>query len=171
VNYTDAELNGFAAVAWAADAELRAQHGDPVPLLPGDSGDADAHEVTLARVRAVLGGAVPGDLHEAWRQAREAQGWARGPRADSQAKTHPFLVPYADLPEAQRVRDRLLAVIVRELAGMRDTPVSPDLSCACCAPAPAPALAAALGSDFAGLGSVSIGGPEDGEYDDCEPTL
>jgi hypothetical protein len=183
VNYTEAELNGLAAVAWAAAAELRAQHGDPVPLLPGDSGDADAHEVTLARVGAILGGATPEDLHEAWRRGREAQGWARGPRADSQRKTHPSLVPYADLPEAQRVRDRLLAAVVTAMAGgdgAQPVPVSPDLACACCAPdaadaKPAPELAA-LRSPVTGLigmwdGMRKVHAPSDGEWEDWRAVL
>jgi hypothetical protein len=107
----------IAAVAWAADAEFRAQYGDPVPSLPGDDGDADAHSVTVARVRAVLEGATPEEIHERWVRARWMLGWKYGPQPDSQEKIHPALVPYAQLPEGQRTRDRVFAAIVREMAG------------------------------------------------------
>jgi hypothetical protein len=120
-DYTDEQVKDIAAVAWAADAELDAQQSDPFPSLPGDAGDADAHGVTLARVRAILEGATPEELHEAWRRRKEAQGWKYGPRPDSREKAHPALVPYADLPGHQRVRDRVLAAIVREMAG-QDAP-------------------------------------------------
>jgi hypothetical protein len=109
VTYTDKEI---ARVARAANAELQALHGDPAPSLPGDPGDAEAHAVTVAGIRAILGGATPGQVHETWMRAREAQGWTRGPRKDSRLKTHPALVPYGKLPECQRVKDRVFAAIV-----------------------------------------------------------
>jgi hypothetical protein len=114
VTYTDKEI---ARVAWAANAELQALHGDPAPSLPGDPGDAEAHAVTVAGIRAILGGATPGQVHETWMRAREAQGWTRGPRKDSRLKTHPALVPYGKLPECQRVKDRVFAAIVLAMTG------------------------------------------------------
>jgi RyR domain len=116
--YADKEI---AAVAWAANAELQALHGDPVPSVPGDLGDAEAHEVTIAGIRAILGGATPEQLHETWVQSREAQGWTHGPRKDSRLRIHPALVPYGELPECQRVKDRVFAAIVRAMTG-QDAP-------------------------------------------------
>jgi hypothetical protein len=114
VTYTDKEI---ASVAWAANAELQAMHGDPAPSLPGDIEDAEAHAVTLAGIRAILAGASPGQLHETWMRSREAQGWTLGPTKDSGRKTHPALVAYADLPEHQRVKDRVFIAIVLAMAG------------------------------------------------------
>ena len=37
---------------------------------------------------------------------REAEGWTPGPARDDDAKQHPGLVPYAELPEAEREVDR-----------------------------------------------------------------
>jgi RyR domain len=114
VTYTEKEI---AAVAWAANAELQAQHGDPAPSLPGDLEDAEAHAVTVVGIRAILEGATPEQLHETWMRAREAQGWTLGPAKDSRLKTHPAMVPYADLPEHQRVKDRVFIAIVLAMAG------------------------------------------------------
>jgi hypothetical protein len=115
--YTDQEI---AAVARAANAELQALHGDPCPSLPGDAQDAEAHAVTVAGIRAILAGATPQQVHETWVRAREMQGWTHGPAKDSRLKTHPCLVPYRDLPEHQKVKDRVLRAIVLAMAGRDD---------------------------------------------------
>jgi hypothetical protein len=46
------------------------------------------------------------NTHEVWAQRRLAEGWTYGPRRDDSAKTHPCLVPYADLPESEKDYDR-----------------------------------------------------------------
>ena len=150
---TDDQVKDIAAVAWAANAELEAIHGYPAPFLPGDDGDEEAHAVTLAGVRAVLDGATPQMLHETWCRARERQGWTQGPRLDSRLRTHPFLVPYAQLPEHLRVRGRVVAAIVREMAGLNREP-HPDQLLAYAEDREADEIAR-----------------EDGDYDGCEPTL
>jgi RyR domain len=119
--YADGELDRIARVCHAAVIELQAQHGDPDPSVPGDLGDATAHAVTIAGIRAILDGATPEELHETWVRTREAQGWKSGPRKDSRLKTHPCFVPYVDLPEHQRVKDRVVAAIVLAMAG-QDAP-------------------------------------------------
>jgi len=117
----EGKLREIAAVAWAANAELQALHADPSPSLPGDREDEEAHAVTVAGIRAILDGATAEQVHETWMRARQAQGWTRGPVKDSRLRTHPALVPYADLPEHQKVKDRVLAAIVRAMAG-QDAP-------------------------------------------------
>jgi RyR domain len=46
------------------------------------------------------------NTHEVWAQRRLAEGWTYGPHRDDDAKTHPCLVPYADLPESEKDYDR-----------------------------------------------------------------
>lgn len=130
----DERIGEIARVAHAAITEFQAQHGDPDPSLPGDLGDAEAHAVTLAGIRAIIGGATPEQLHETWVRTREAQGWKFGPRKDSRLKTHPCMVPYGKLPEHQRVKDAVFAAIVLEMTGgtAPGLPVSPDLACGLC---------------------------------------
>jgi hypothetical protein len=59
------------------------------------------------------------NAHEVWAKARLEQGWTYGPTRDDGARTHPCLVPYAALPESEKVHDRnaatetLKAVIAR----------------------------------------------------------
>jgi hypothetical protein len=44
--------------------------------------------------------------HERWARDLERQGWRHGAVKDSEAKTHPSLVPYAELSEEEREKDR-----------------------------------------------------------------
>jgi hypothetical protein len=44
--------------------------------------------------------------HERWAQQRIRDGWTWGPERNDEARTHPCLVPYADLCESEREYDR-----------------------------------------------------------------
>jgi ryanodine receptor 2 len=48
--------------------------------------------------------------HDVWAQQRLADGWTYGPARDDARKRHPCLVPYAQLPEAEKVYDRATAL-------------------------------------------------------------
>ena len=50
------------------------------------------------------------DAHETWARQRLAEGWTLGPERDDTRKTHPGLVPYDALPEAEKAYDRNLAL-------------------------------------------------------------
>lgn len=56
--------------------------------------------------------ATPEDQHVAWMQERAADGWKYGEVKDAEAKTHPCMVPYSDLPFEQRVKDHLFRAVV-----------------------------------------------------------
>ena len=55
-------------------------------------------------------------LHDGWSADKVRDGWQYGPVKDTQAKTHPCLVPFDQLPAHQQAKDRLIRVIVRALA-------------------------------------------------------
>lgn len=44
--------------------------------------------------------------HDIWAQQRLKEGWTYGPKRDDSAKTHPGLVPYAELSESEKDYDR-----------------------------------------------------------------
>ena len=58
---------------------------------------------------------TPEGLHESWSRTKIADGWVYGSIKDPVAKTHPCLVPYAELPAVQRVKDALFQAVVRGL--------------------------------------------------------
>lgn len=74
-------------------------------------------ESAIQGIGVALSGATPEQQHQAWREAREADGWVHGPVKDPVAKTHPCLVAYSQLPEMQKAKDALFGAIVRSLAG------------------------------------------------------
>jgi hypothetical protein len=48
--------------------------------------------------------------HDHWARQRIAEGWRWGPDRSDQAKTHPDLVPYEELPDAEKEYDRTSVV-------------------------------------------------------------
>jgi hypothetical protein len=55
------------------------------------------------------------EMHESWMKEKLDDGWKFGPVKNAEAKEHPCLVPYDQLPEVQRAKDRLFAGIVDAL--------------------------------------------------------
>src|SRR5579863_941844 len=51
--------------------------------------------------------------HEAWLNDKTRDGWIFGPVKDPTKKEHPCMVPYADLPLEQRIKDHLFKGVVR----------------------------------------------------------
>jgi hypothetical protein len=54
--------------------------------------------------------------HDAWSADKTKDGWTHGAVKDADAKTHPCLVPYDDLPFNQRVKDHVFRAIVAAMA-------------------------------------------------------
>ena len=46
------------------------------------------------------------NVHEVWSRNRMAEGWTYGPVRDDAKKQTPCMVPYEDLPEAEKEYDR-----------------------------------------------------------------
>jgi len=53
--------------------------------------------------------------HDAWMADKLANGWVYGEVKDPEAKTHPCLVPFDQLPEFQQKKDKLFQAIVDAL--------------------------------------------------------
>lgn len=110
----------IAEVCHEALRVLQHIQGDP------DPSPAWADMPETERMPAVEGvhgarlGHTPAQSHASWCQVKYRDGWRYGPVKDPVAKTHPCLVPYAELPEGQRAKDRVFVAIVRALAGVRD---------------------------------------------------
>lgn len=72
-------------------------------------------ESAIAGVQFVLDNpfAPPSAQHNSWSEQKLGDGWVYGEVKDAEAKTHPCLVPYNELPEEQQMKDRLFGTIVR----------------------------------------------------------
>jgi hypothetical protein len=70
----------------------------------------------------------PEASHISWMQQKLAEGWTYGPVKNPDAKEHPCMVPYAELPREQQAKDFIFRAIVH---AMRDEPkASPVLTMA-----------------------------------------
>ncbi len=50
------------------------------------------------------------NVHNKWMQTRLEQGWTYSPQRNDTEKKHPCLIPYADLPEEEKLYDRNTAI-------------------------------------------------------------
>lgn len=55
----------------------------------------------------------PSDSHENWLKEKLENGWKYGKVKDPEKKEHPCIVPYDELPDAQKKKDLLFLSIVR----------------------------------------------------------
>lgn len=53
--------------------------------------------------------------HNSWMQENIGQGWVYGETKDQDAKTHPCIVPFNELPTFQQKKDALFCAIVDSL--------------------------------------------------------
>jgi hypothetical protein len=96
-------------------ALCRATGDDSQPLWE----DAPEWQRTSAQqgVRAIIErpDLTPEQVHELWCDAKRTDGWVYGDVKDPEAKTHPCLVAYDQLPTEQRYKDVVFRAIVRSL--------------------------------------------------------
>lgn len=59
---------------------------------------------------------TPAHSHESWMAEKLADGWKYGTVKDPEKKEHPCIVPYNELPAAQRAKDYIFLALVRQLA-------------------------------------------------------
>lgn len=55
---------------------------------------------------------TPEESHAAWMAHKASDGWVYGPVKDPDAKTHPCMVAYDELPQEQRSKDYLFRAVV-----------------------------------------------------------
>lgn len=70
-------------------------------------------DTSHVRLEESLGGLLERlaeNTHDVWAAQRIKDGWTYGPVRDDAAKRHPCLIPYGDLPEAEREYDRKTAI-------------------------------------------------------------
>jgi len=106
----------IARIAHAANSALRSELGQEVTAW---------EELDLKRQAGVVAGVAsirerlkdgyapsPEESHARWMGSMAAQGWRQGENQNAEKKTHPNMVPYAQLPESERRKDALFIAIV-----------------------------------------------------------
>lgn len=86
----------------------------------GDDSQADWNEAPDWQRESIIAGVkcrlanpemTNEDGHNAWKDRKVAEGWTHGDVKDADAKTHPCLVPYDELPPEQQAKDALFRAI------------------------------------------------------------
>lgn len=73
----------------------------------------------ISGVQKIAAGEItaPEQSHEGWSAHKLADGWKYGEVKDPEAKTHPCLVPFGQLPLEQQMKDKLFFAIATALLG------------------------------------------------------
>lgn len=109
-------LEQIAAVAHDANRRLQIIQGDAAVSPEWPDAPQWQQDSAVEGVQAAINGATPRELHESWCAFKVADGWVHGASKDAEAKTHPCLVDYDELPSEQRLKDALFAAIVHAFA-------------------------------------------------------
>lgn len=83
--------------------------------LPWNDAAGWQRDSAINGVKFAMNGSTSREQHEAWCRDKEADGWKYGDVKDAEAKTHPCLVPYHELPVEQQKKDALFRAVVEAL--------------------------------------------------------
>ncbi|MGL4638538.1 MAG: RyR domain-containing protein [Shewanella sp.] len=72
-------------------------------------------------------GASPSASHESWMKEKLDDGWVHGDVKDAEAKTHPCIVDYDQLPKEQQAKDYIFKAIVNTQSGLHFAGLDLDL--------------------------------------------
>lgn len=108
-------LDDIAEACHEANRVLQRALGEPVNPPWAEAG-IDLRDSARDGVDNALAGATPEDSHRNWLEFKEDDGWGYGPIKDTEAKTHPCMVPYDRLPKHQQAKDHMFVSIVCSLA-------------------------------------------------------
>ena len=107
----------IAIICHEANRALCITHGDFSQLSYGEAPQWQIYSAINGVEHALKHpDATPEDSHNNWMAGKIADGWVYGEVKDPDAKTHPCMLPYSELPEFQRKKDALFLAIVRALA-------------------------------------------------------
>lgn len=113
------DIAAIARICHEANRAIQIETGDEAVSPHWDDAPAWQRESAIEGVEKAIGGATPEQLHESWCDFKRADGWVYGDVKDADAKTHPCLVPYAELPADQIVKDAVFQAIVAAVTGER----------------------------------------------------
>jgi len=109
------KIDDIARVAHEANRAYCVTLGD-LSQLPWDGAPDWQRASAIEGVKGVMEyGVDPRRQHNQWLAKKEADGWKYGTVKDAEAKTHPCLVPYDELPYDQQFKDALFGAVVQAL--------------------------------------------------------
>lgn len=111
------EPNLIAKVAHEVNRAYCAALGDTSQPAWADAPDWQRASAKLGVELHLSGDHGPEASHASWMTQKLADGWVYGEAKDPQAKTHPCLVPFSDLPKEQQAKDFIFRGVVHAMKG------------------------------------------------------
>lgn len=112
------ELIDFAlSLVHNANAVLKSANGEKHEEL-ADMDPARKESIRNAIKYALENDTSPEESHISWLEAQEKLGYVYGPVIDRVALQHPCMVPYNQLPEAQKTKDAMFVSIINTTKGI-----------------------------------------------------
>lgn len=114
---TEVSADVIARVAHEANRAWCAAHGDFSQPIWEQAPEWQVRSA-IDGVRFHLANPDAGDSasHDNWMAEKARNGWVYGETKDPEAKTHPCMVPFDELPADQQAKDRLFRSVVHALA-------------------------------------------------------
>lgn len=107
-------IEHIAAMCHAANAAYCRSIGD---FSQADWGSCEEWQRESARKGVMFHAENPlasaGATHDNWFKDKQADGWSYGPEKDVVNKRHPCMVPFAELPIEQQIKDHIFLAIAR----------------------------------------------------------
>lgn len=109
----------IARVAHEVNRKIQEAIGEAVSPAWDDAPDWQ-RDSSVDGVEAVLQNpnAPASASHENWLRHKEETGWKHGDVKDEEAKTHPLMVPYEDLPVEHQIKDHVFRGVVLALSAL-----------------------------------------------------
>lgn len=106
VKLNEKKVDKVARLAYRAGMALSDAFGEVRPKA-WEAAAEETREITRQGVRLVMRNphVTPELIHKAWVSLRQENGWTFGEQKDAEAKTHPYMVEFASLPQRQRLKD------------------------------------------------------------------
>jgi hypothetical protein len=119
MNTTKLKLSTITLLTYALCASCTIALGEPTPTdwnkLTDDDRQAYTNNVSAVIANPTIG---PAAQHDKWLAEKQAEGWVYGENKDDEAKTHPLIVPFEELPVEVRIKDQLFHSTVLQLSGV-----------------------------------------------------
>lgn len=115
--YGDTAILAAAKAAHEVNRAYSAFLGEP-PHLPWEQAPDWQRTACITGVRNALENPniTAEEVQTAWRLRMEAEGWKYGEAKDPRAKTHPYLLPFKDLPREIQTKDVIYLAVIRQVA-------------------------------------------------------
>jgi hypothetical protein len=107
----------IAKICHEAVAAYSKSLGDSKAIPSWDKATEEEKEAVTKSVILHIGSvdAYPAENHNAWVKERVDSGWVFGEVEDEKKKTHPFILPFDQLPIEQQIKEHLLRGIVQSM--------------------------------------------------------